>query len=125
MFLVVGIIVFLEVLISDGGIKFVKEHSLQFIIVSTSIVAGSFFIIRTYIKSEINITETNMSRYFADLIQKISDKSDANFQRYQKQTEEAIRRNEEVMQRRHEETIRRHEEVINKAIKKIEDLHEK
>ncbi len=78
LFLIVGIVFFLFVLYG-GNIEFVEYELLPFVIVSTSVVVGSFFIIRTYIKSEISIKEIDMSKYFSDFIQKISDKQDAKF----------------------------------------------
>ncbi len=63
-FLLISIIILMELLLNNEGIKLVKKYPLPFVIISTSIVAGSFFIIKTYIRSEIGIKEVEMGKEF-------------------------------------------------------------
>ncbi len=59
----------IEVLFS-GGIGFIENHLLPFIIISTSIV-GSLFLIRIYIKSEISDKEIEMGKEFREDMKEI------------------------------------------------------
>ncbi len=88
LFLIIGIGVFIKVLygggISFGGINLDERDGqlLPFVIITTSIVAGSFFIIKTYIRSEIGIKEVEMGKYFMQAIEKFNEKQDKKFKQY-------------------------------------------
>ncbi len=45
------------------------------------VITGVLFVTRTYIKSKISFKEIEMSKYFSEFIQKMSDKQDARFDR--------------------------------------------
>ncbi len=72
------------------------------VIISTSVVVGSFFVIRTYIKSEISVKEIEMGKEFREDIKEIHkiqqarlDKQDARFDKQDKLIEEKF---EEIKQ---------------------------
>ena len=126
LFLIIGIGVFIKILygggISFGGINLDGKDGqlLPFVIITTSIVAGSFFIIKTYIKSEIGIREREMGKELNQAFEKFSARLDKQHDQRMKELNQQYKETMQiigVLNQQYQNLVKMHENLMNSTNK--------